>query len=228
MKVFLFLLISIAANVTPRPESVQLSDNGPVLTSVGKIRYVRDASLAPESYEIKIRRRHVVVRSSDDAGRFYALKTLGQLERSGALRPGTVKDGPRYPWRGFLLDEARHFHGKEKVKQLLDVMAEYKLNRFHWHLCDNQGWRVEIKAYPELTTVGAVGCHSDSKAPAQFYTQEDIREIVAYAAERFIEVIPEIDMPGHAGAAVRSIPGIDGGANTFNPAVEETYTVLVP
>ena len=225
-KLFIVALVYSLVGVTPRPESVQLPDNGPVLTSVGKIRYVRDASLAPEAYEIRIRRRHVVVRSSDDAGRFYALKTLGQLERSGALRPGTVKDGPRYPWRGFLLDEARHFHGKEKVKQLLDVMAEYKLNRFHWHLCDNQGWRVEIKAYPELTTVGAVGCHSDSKAPAQFYTQEDIREIVAYAAERFIEVIPEIDMPGHAGAAVRSIPGIDGGANTFNPAVEETYTVL--
>ena len=113
-KLFIVALVYSLVGVTPRPESVQLPDNGPVLTSVGKIRYVRDASLAPEAYEIRIRRRHVVVRSSDDAGRFYALKTLGQLERSGALRPGTVKDGPRYPWRGFLLDEARHFHGRRK------------------------------------------------------------------------------------------------------------------
>ena len=212
--------------VIPCPESVQLSNEASDPCSVTRIRYVRDASLGPEAYEIRIRRRHVVVRSSDDAGRFYAQKTLGQLIRAGEMHPGTIKDRPRFPWRGFMLDEARHFHGKERVKQLLDIMAEYKLNRFHWHLSDNQGWRIEIKAYPALTETGAIGCYSDSKAPAQYYTQEDIKEIVEYASERFIEIIPEIDMPGHFGAAARSLPGIQGGDGTLNPASEETYTVL--
>ena len=223
---FLCVLLYSVIGVTPCPESVNVSDKVFDQAYIGRVRHVRDASLGPESYEIRIRRRHIVVRSSDDAGRFYALKTLGQMARTGEMHIGTVKDGPRYPWRGFLLDEARHFHGKEKVKQLLDIMAEYKLNRFHWHLSDNQGWRIEIKAYPELTSIGAVGCNSDSQAPAKYYTQEDIKEIVEYAAERFIEVIPEIDMPGHSGASARSIPGIAGGSGTLNPASEETYTVM--
>ena len=116
-----------------------------------------------------------------------------------------------------MLDEARHFFGVEKVKELLDMMADYKLNRFHWHLSDNQGWRIEIKAFPELTRIGAIGCDTDKNAPARFYTQDEIREIVRYAAERHIEVIPEIDMPGHARALVRSIPQIDENL-LFEPA----------
>ena len=226
MNLPLLLLLSAVVGVTPCPVSVDLSSKPFDQSRIDHVRYVRDDSLGPEAYEIRIRRRTIVIRSSDDAGRFYAYKTLGQLVRAGELHPGTIKDRPRFPWRGFLLDEARHFHGKERVKQLLDIMAEYKLNRFHWHLSDDQGWRIEIKAYPELTETGAIGCYSDSQAPAQYYTQEDIKEIVAYAAERFIEVIPEIDMPGHSGAATRSIPGIRGGGGTLNPACEETYTVL--
>ena len=226
MNFSLLLLLSAVVGVTPCPVSVDISNKPFDQSCIDHVRYVRDDSLGPEAYEIRIRRRHIVIRSSDDAGRFYAYKTLGQLVRAGELHPGTIKDRPRFPWRGFLLDEARHFHGKERIKQLLDIMAEYKLNRFHWHLSDDQGWRIEIKAYPELTETGAIGCYSDSQAPAQYYTQEDIKEIVAYAAERFIEVIPEIDMPGHSGAAARSIPGIRGGGGTLNPACEETYTVL--
>ena len=125
-----------------------------------------------------------------------------------------------------MLDEARHFFGVEKVKELLDMMADYKLNRFHWHLSDNQGWRIEIKAFPELTRIGAIGCDTDKNAPARFYTQDEIREIVRYAAERHIEVIPEIDMPGHARALVRSIPQIDGFNGTVNPGSEKTYEVI--
>ena len=131
-----------------------------------------------------------------------------------------------------MLDESRHFFGKEKVKQILDLMAFHKLNIFHWHLTDVPGWRIEIKQYPKLTTVGAIGNHSNPNAPAQFYTQDDVREIVQYAADRFIEIIPEIDMPGHATAANRAYPEFSGGGSerypdfTFNPAKKETYTYL--
>jgi hexosaminidase len=125
-----------------------------------------------------------------------------------------------------MLDEARHFFGKEQVKEILDLMARYKLNRFHWHLSDDQGWRVEIKAYPELTKIGAVGDYTDANAEAKYYTQDDIREIVAYAAERHIEVIPEIDMPGHASAFNRTFPDLAFGNRTVNPENEKLYEVL--
>ncbi len=105
-----------------------------------------------------------------------------------------------------MVDESRHFIGKAEIMRLLDFMAIYKLNKFHWHLTDSQGWRIEIKKYPRLTTVGAIGNISDPEASAQFYTQEDIAEIVKYASDRFIEIIPEIDMPGHATAAVKAYP----------------------
>jgi hexosaminidase len=144
-----------------------------------------------------------------------------------------ITDSPRYQWRGLMLDESRHFFGKEKVKQLLDWMAYYKLNKFHWHLTDVQGWRIEIKKYPKLTSIGGHGIYSDSSsAEAKYYTQDEIKEIVAYAAERFIAVIPEIDMPGHATAANRAYPEYSGGSVagfpdfTFNPAIESTYQYL--
>jgi hexosaminidase len=131
-----------------------------------------------------------------------------------------------------MLDESRHFFGKEKVKFLLDWMAFYKLNRFHWHLTDEPGWRLEIKNYPRLSLVGGIGNYLDSTATAQYYTQEDIKEIVAYAAERKIVVIPEIDMPGHATAANKAYPQYSGGGSekhpdfSFNPGREETYQYL--
>src|SRR5690606_10578244 len=112
----------------------------------------------------------------------------------------------------------------------LDWMAFYKLNRFHWHLTDKPGWRLEIKKYPKLALVGGIGNESDSLAVASFYTQEDINEIVQYARERYIEIIPEIDMPGHATAANRAYPQYSGGGSakrpdfTFNPGMEETYS----
>ena len=128
-----------------------------------------------------------------------------------------IVDEPRFGWRGFMLDEGRHFYGKEEVKKIIDVMAAYKMNRFHWHLTEDQGWRIEIKKYPKLTEVGA---WRDSKVCAWgdvkpdsiryggYYTQSDIREVVAYAKERFIEIVPEIDIPGHSQAAVASYPEI--------------------
>ncbi|MCH5599604.1 family 20 glycosylhydrolase [Niabella ginsengisoli] len=131
-----------------------------------------------------------------------------------------------------MLDESRHFFGAEKVKSILDWMAYYKLNRFHWHLTDAPAWRIEIKQYPKLALIGGIGSHSNPDEPAQFYTQEQIAEIVSYAANRNIVVIPEIDMPGHATAANRAYPQFSGGGSekhpefTFHPAKEETYQYL--
>lgn len=222
----LAIFLLLAGVVIPQPQSIESTDKIVDKARLAKVVYKDVKGLSDEAYELQIKKNGVVIRSSAPAGRFYAEKTLEMLAASDQVQCMTIKDEPRFEWRGFMLDEARHFFGKEKVKQLLDLMARYKLNRFHWHLSDSQGWRIEIKAFPELCKVGAVGCYTDRNAPARYYTQDDIREIIAYAAERHIEVIPEIDMPGHARAAVKSIPAIDGKRGTFNPGSEKTYQVL--
>ena len=188
-----------------------------------------------ESYKLDVTPDGFFIQAVTPSGGFYALQSLRQLvmfSKGGVVPCMTIEDSPRFSWRGFMLDESRHFFGKEKVKELLDLMAFYKLNRFHWHLTDTPGWRIEIKKYPKLTSVGAVGNHSDPDSPAAFYTQEDIKEIVDYAAQRFIQVVPEIDMPGHAAAAARAYPEISGGGSqrhpdfTFNPGSAKTYEFL--
>jgi len=165
-----------------------------------------------------------------------ALTTLRQLAWSSpsgwSVPCGTIADTPRYRHRGYMLDDSRHFTGKAGVLRLLDAMELLKLNVFHWHLTDEPGWRLEIKKYPKLTTIGALGNHTDKSAPAAFYTQADVREIVAYAEARGIAIIPEIDMPGHAAAANRAYPEFSGGGSakypdfTFDPASPATEAFL--
>lgn len=185
-----------------------------------------------EAYKIVVSSDQIVITGGSSAGVFYGIQTLIQQLKNGGIHYGEIEDAPRYSWRGYMLDEARHFFGKNKVKQLLDMMSYYKLNKFHWHLTDEQGWRIEIKKYPLLTTIGGVGCWSDPETPAKYYTQDDIREIIQYAADRHIEVIPEIDMPGHATASNRAYPEFCGGGTvehpdfTFNVGKEGTYTFL--
>ncbi len=187
------------------------------------------------SYELEIMPKQIIIQAENNEGIFYGIISLLQLvnnNQNGAISCAKISDAPAYPWRGIMLDESRHFFGKEKVKSLLDWMAYYKLNRFHWHLTDEPGWRIEILNYPRLGEIGGVGNHSNKKAPCRYYTQEDIKEIVAYAAERHITVIPEIDMPGHATAANRAYPEFSGGGSekypdfTFHPAKEGTYQYL--
>ena len=191
------------------------------------------------SYELITYEKHVAIKASDSAGLFNGLTTLLQLYKSAKVVNGkmilprlVIHDQPRFSWRGFLLDESRHFFGKKTIKELLNWMAFYKLNRFHWHLTDSHGWRIEIKKFPLLTTIGGKGNFTDSLASASYYTQEDIREIVRYAKERFITIIPEVDMPGHATAANRAYPEFSGGDApgyndfTFDPANEKTYSYL--
>lgn len=193
--------------------------------------------LGPEAYRLDVRPAGVVMRASGNAGLFYAVQTLRQLLPPDIFRDApagdvawtlpavSIEDQPRFRWRGGHLDVARHFMPKEFVKKYIDLLALHKFNTFHWHLTEDQGWRLEIRQYPKLTEVGAwrretlVG-HSrrpggpqfDGRRHGGFYTQDDAREIVAYAKARFIEVVPEIEMPGHAMAAIAAYPelGVTG------------------
>ncbi|GAB5534131.1 MAG: hypothetical protein Rubg2KO_03800 [Rubricoccaceae bacterium] len=201
----------------------------------GQIIFHLDPELAieTEGYELTVTPEGVFLRAADAAGLFYGAQTLRQLvptavERGGRDPDGAdavwtipavhIEDAPRFEYRGLHLDVARHFFSVEFVKRYLDLMAHYKFNRFHWHLTEDQGWRIEIQQYPRLTDVGAwregtLNGHYrnqphqfDSVRYGGYYTQDEIREVVAYAAERHITVIPEIEMPGHSSAALAAYP----------------------
>ncbi|MFK8163644.1 MAG: beta-N-acetylhexosaminidase, partial [Lewinella sp.] len=234
-----------------------------LVDGTSNFRLLTDASLPAEGYTIEVMPGEVEIKAADSAGFLYASQTLRQLlpinpapgATQFALPSVSIKDAPAFGWRGFMLDVSRHFFTVDQVKDVLDIMASQKLNRFHWHLTDDQGWRIEIKGYPKLTEIGAWRAdriNTDEKisdwwgrAPLQpgeeptyggFYTQDQIKEVVAYAKALNIEVIPEIDMPGHAQAAVAAYPEIGcvkalpavatGGVfryNTINPGKDETY-----
>src|SRR5690606_16952956 len=158
-------------------------------------------------------------------GVFYAVQTMRQLLPPEALgselasninwtMPAVeIEDVPRFAWRGHLFDCCRHFFDVETVKRTIDLLALHKMNRLHWHLTEDQGWRLEIKRYPKLTEVGAWRTEADGSSYGGYYTQEDVREIVEYAAARHIVVVPEIEMPGHSSAVLASYPflGCTGG-----------------
>ena len=206
----------------------------------GLVRFgARDAALPPEGYALAVTPKGIDVRAADDAGEFYALVTLRQMAvKSGeelVFPEVRIRDWPEYSWRGMLIDECRHFFGKETIKRELDLMALHKLNVLHWHLTDDQGWRIEIKSHPLLAEKGGVrpesalvpdkgwdktclGYDGQRYGPF-FYTQEDIREIVAYAAARHITVVPEIEFPAHALAMLHAYPELlcDGAEKVPHP-----------
>ncbi|WP_405598315.1 beta-N-acetylhexosaminidase [Streptomyces sp. NBC_01410] len=188
-----------------------------------------DNSLRPEAYRLTVASAvGVEIAGGDAAGVFWGAQTLRQLLGTEAFRQApvarttaalpmqVVEDSPRFPWRGLMLDVSRHFMPKADVLRYLDLLAAHKLNVFHFHLTDDQGWRVEIKRHPRLTEVGAWRPRTkyghraselwDERPHGGYYTQDDIREIVAYAAERHIAVVPEIDIPGHSQAAIAAYP----------------------
>ena len=194
-----------------------------------------DASLGAEGYSLSVTTSNIVVRAATSAGIFYGAQSLLQLlppeiftatndtVRVAGMRWTApcveISDSPRFAWRGFMLDVSRHFFTKAEVEQVLDFMALYKLNTFHWHLVDDQGWRIQINRYPKLTSVGAwredIGFGLDPQSSTNyddyghyggFYTQRDIKEVVAYAAARHITIVPEIEIPGHSSAALVAYP----------------------
>ena len=215
----------------------------PVRASGGSISIRTDTSLArlgDEGYRLVVTPTGVTIRAFKPAGAFYAVQTLRQLLPPDIYRQArvegvtwrvpavSIEDYPRFAWRGAHLDVSRHFMPKEFVKKYIDLLALHKLNRFHWHLTDDQGWRIEILKYPRLTQVGAWRAQTiigqpdradstkwtfDGRPHGGFYTQDDIREIVAYARARFVTVVPEIEMPGHSQAAIAAYPELGNTGN---------------
>ena len=218
------------ATVTGGTNPVTVADEVPA----SGIRFVTDESLPAEGYELNVDGEGIEVRASQFPGFLYALQSLEQLLPAAVY--GTepapdaawevpcvkIADAPRFAYRGMHLDVARHFFSVDEVKRYIDVMAIHKLNTLHWHLTDDQGWRIEIKRYPELTAVGSIrkatvvrkewGTYDDTPYGG-FYTQDEIRDVVEYAADRGVTVIPEIDLPGHMLAALTAYPelGCTGG-----------------
>lgn len=195
----------------------------------GDVILTLDSALLPnkkEAYELNITEKQILLKASTSHGIINGIQTLRQTIKEEnqvlSIQCGIITDYPSFSWRAFMLDEGRYFKGKEVVLNLLDRMSELKMNVFHWHLTDDQGWRIEIKKYPELTRIGAFRDSSeinhfgsdvfDGQPHGGFYTQEDIREIVDYATKRHITIVPEIEMPGHASAAIAAYPWL-GTAN---------------
>ncbi|MFV0266805.1 MAG: beta-N-acetylhexosaminidase [Draconibacterium sp.] len=169
-------------------------------------------NLGEEGYRLVAKKKTITIKANGSKGQFYGVQTLLQLVNEATVAAVEIEDVPAFGWRAYMLDESRYFHGETFVKQVLDQMAKLKMNVFHWHLVDDAGWRIEIKKYPLLTKVG--GTRDDSEIEtwksgktagephSGFYTQEQIKAIVQYAAERNITVVPEFEMPGHSSAAI--------------------------
>ncbi|MFC3814254.1 family 20 glycosylhydrolase [Lysobacter sp. GCM10012299] len=206
-------------------------------TDAAKITFQLDPKAAlpsDEAYTLDVTTNGVKLTARAPAGLFYGAVTLWQLatgdgaQGTAAINAQHIEDAPRFQWRGMMLDTARHFRSVDEVKALLDQLALHKINTFHWHLTDDQGWRIEIKQYPKLTGVG--GCRIPAGAAGRddkgqpkpycgFYTQDQIRDVVKYAAERYITIVPELDLPGHAQAAIAAYPelGVTGKAPPVSP-----------
>ncbi len=209
-----------------------LEDSSPVENVIRlQIEPSLKEQLGEEGYQLEVTMRSVVIRAARPAGLFYGIQTLRQLLPPAifnkqkvepiewALPCVRITDYPRFKWRGLLIDPARHFIPMQDVKSFVDTMALHKFNRLQMHLTDDQGWRIEIKKYPQLTEIGAWMDFTTMRSkgsrkgaggqrPGGFYTQEDIRELVRYSAERYVTIVPEIEMPAHTGAAIVSCPDI--------------------
>ena len=187
-----------------------------------------------EGYELNVSEERISLKGKTEAGVFYGIQTLHKAlpitdgTTLAAIPCGSVKDSPRFGYRGFMVDVGRHFFGVDYLKEIIDMLALHNINYFHWHLTEDQGWRIEIKKYPKLTEIGSKrkgtikerGSKELDNIPVSgYYTQEEAKEIVRYAAERYITVIPEIDMPGHMLAALASYPelGCTGGPYEIAP-----------
>ena len=209
-----------------------------------------DASIGNEGYRLQVTEKGVRVSANEPAGFFYALQTIWQLlpaeieskspaqDVKWSLPYVSITDKPRFGWRGLMLDVARHFFTKQQVKDFIDNMVKYKYNRLHLHLTDDQGWRIEIKSLPKLTAVGAFRAErtgrwgefkkqtpEEPRTYGGFYTQEDIRELVKYAGERFVTILPEIDIPGHSMALLAAYPELSCTPTPYQVNVGDRFMI---
>ena len=221
------MFFAVALSIIPQPREVKL-EGGTVPTNA-PIVVERDVSQMAEGYRLEVEPKGIVIRSSDAAGEFYARQTLGQMRDVTNYPCAVITDAPQYRWRGMHFDDCRHFFGKDVLKKTLDIMAQYKMNVLHWHLTDDQGWRLDVPGYPELVKYAATRPASPKHGARirwidkakevytmdidgqnygpYFYTESDVKEILAYAAEHCITIVPEIELPGHVYAALAAYPG---------------------
>lgn len=213
-------LIEISAE-----NGIEVSPKGDVEIS---LNYNPD--IEEEGYNLSIINKDIYLEFSTESGAFYGLQTLRQLidndNDTPSIQNCQIKDFPKFPVRGFMLDVGRNYQSMESLKKQLDIMARYKLNVFHWHLTDRPAWRIESHKYPELT---AAENHRSSRDPGKFYTYDDIRELIAYAKQRSIQVIPEIDMPGHSDSFVTSMGvqmGSEKGMDILENILKEFFSEI--
>ena len=194
---------------------------------------VEKSGFTEEGYKLVVEPDGVVVTAATDQGLFYGMQSLMQLlppqieetaspsaaSRSWTIPAVTITDEPRFSYRGIMLDPCRHFIPVDVMKKQIDLLSRYKINKLHWHLTEDQGWRIEIKRYPELTSVGAWRTEGDGSRYGGYYTQEEVKDIVAYAAERHIEVIPELELPGHGLAAIAAYPWLSCQGDSITPRI---------
>jgi hexosaminidase len=242
------------ANSLGRPTGysvVVLKTSNPAATIRLLLNKTAEPALGAEGYHLSITPKGVVINANQPAGLFYGIQSLLQLlpkeiESARAVKKAsweapcvTITDYPRFGWRGLMFDVSRHFFTKTEVKQFIDEMVKYKYNLLHLHLTDDEGWRIEIKSLPKLTEVGAwnvhrVGTFGTFSAPAAdepkdyggFYTQDDIRELVKYAKDRFVDILPEVDIPGHSLAAIVSYPELSCTAGAENYRVRSGEKIM--
>ena len=189
------------AALIPRPASIALADG---YTTEYRVETTIDPALPAEGYRLEVDADGIRIAAGDDAGAFYAARTLDQLRTDRGVPYVRIEDAPRFRYRGAMLDVSRHFFTVEQVERYLDLLALFKINHLHLHLSDDQGWRIHIDAWPKLSEVG--GRNEVGGGQGGFYTKADYARIVAYAAERFITIVPEIDLPGHTNAALVAYP----------------------
>ncbi|WP_262886763.1 beta-N-acetylhexosaminidase [Mucilaginibacter humi] len=233
--------------------AIATNNSGKVANSIVLTLNSTADTLGDEGYKLSVHPDGIIISANKPQGIFYGLQTFKQLlpvraTGSTVTIPATnIIDKPRFKWRGLMLDVGRYFYSVDFIKKYLDYMAMYKLNTFHWHLTEDHGWRIEIKKYPKLTQVGAgAQVHSsivrltvDNNPHGGYYTQDQVREIVAYAKDRYITVVPEIEMPGHSLAALVAYPELSctGGPfkmpvlwgiqkDVYCPGNEQTFTFL--
>lgn len=204
---------------------VRLSDKKGNIT----IQITPSLKMAEEGYRLSVTAKGVTIKAKTAKGAFYGMQSFMQLlpaQVESATKVEGVKwvaqccnieDAPRFGYRGFHLDPCRHFITVENVKKQLDLMSMFKVNTMHFHLTEDQGWRIEIKKYPKLTTIGSIRTEGDGSSYGGYYTQEQIKEIVDYAAKRYITVIPEIDLPGHMMAAIAAYPNLSCKGEKWSP-----------
>lgn len=204
----------IKCALIPKPREMTLT--GGTCASEENLKVVRVAGIPAEGYELSVTTNGVTIHASDEAGEFYARQTLSQLKKvtDATIPCCEIKDSPRFKWRGVQVDDARHFIGKEAIKRTIDEMARYKFNVFHWHLTEDPSWRIDVPGYPKLLDYGDQYLTDKNqkrlpdgpRAGKRYYTADDIREVVAYAAERHVKIVPEIDFPGHFYAVLCAYP----------------------